>query len=684
MSLGRTPSREARSPTALRPVDLNAACVAFRAESPSPVPAEIRATSGDSIILSSANREPRSTRAMSMSSYEGGTLPAVDISIVTFQSAPYLADLLDSLVIQTVDLGRVRLTFVDNASSDGTVETLSGTLEREHEGVFGSWTVLRNRTNSGFGAAHNQAIRAGRAPFVLVLNPDTQLYPDFLATLLAYACGDDARVAAWESRQVPYEHPKQYDPVTMTTPWCSAAALLLRRAAFEDVGGFDERIFLYCEDVDLSWRLAGRGWGLRYVPAARVRHHCYESPGEIKPRQYVQSLLGSLCLRTRYGTPGDVLRGWEVYLRALLGPPQFPGQRLALLRAGMRYAADFAYFRSNRTVTADEKAKAPAFFSALDFAPLRQGAFHDSTSYDRTDDRPLVSILMRTIGRKAQLRRALRTVANQTYEHIEVVVVEDGPATVRDVIDAFEGLRVVYLPLGVRRGRCHAGNEAMDAASGKYLGFLDEDDEFFADHVEQLVAQLVLSRARVAYGTAFEVPTAWDEEHQIVRQSAGEVVFDRPFTYVELCVRNIMPICSVLFERDLVAECGGLDPELDMQEDWDLWLRFARRAGRFARIRKTTSLYRVPLAAKDRQARETALLEYHERARAKHRQLTLELPAEDIGEDYRCLLQQHGDPGADPWPLQPAQPEPRGRRWLRWPLRQLRSALGRALPGRGA
>src|SRR5437763_1413050 len=56
-------------------------------------------------------------------------------------------------------------------------------------------------------------------------------------------------------------------------PWAIGACLLLRRQAYDEVGGFDERHWMYAEDLDLGWRLHRRGWLTRYVPAARARHH---------------------------------------------------------------------------------------------------------------------------------------------------------------------------------------------------------------------------------------------------------------------------------------------------------------------------------------------------------------------------------------------------------------------------
>lgn len=255
---------------------------------------------------------------------EKESLPRVDVSIVTYNSARFLRDLVRSLSVQDIGTARMRLIFVDNGSSDDTVEVLQS-LKLEYQGVFAGFDVLRSAVNIGFGRAHNRAASQGKAEFIYLLNPDTRVYPDCISTLLSQASASSPDVGAWEPRQVPYEHPKLYDPVTMSPPWCSGAALLLRRSAFIAVGGFDDRIFLYCEDVDLSWRLRRAGWVLRYVPAACVRHDTYETAGQIKPVQFIHSVLGNLYLRTRFGTFGDIRQGIALYLQMLRGPVHFPG-----------------------------------------------------------------------------------------------------------------------------------------------------------------------------------------------------------------------------------------------------------------------------------------------------------------------------------------------------------------------
>ncbi len=142
--------------------------------------------------------------------------------------------------------------------------------------------------------------------WLLVLNPECYVAPDLLVEMLRVADADD--VAAVEARQVPLEHPKAYDRVSLDVSWASGACLLVHHAAFGAVGGFDESCFpMYCNDVDLSWRLRLRGHRLRYAPGAAVFHDKRIDPETGYPLPTAleegSGLLARLLLTTRYDRP---------------------------------------------------------------------------------------------------------------------------------------------------------------------------------------------------------------------------------------------------------------------------------------------------------------------------------------------------------------------------------------------
>jgi GT2 family glycosyltransferase len=227
--------------------------------------------------------------------------------IVSFNSVATLGRCLESVLAGPP----VEVVVVDGGSTDGSVA-----LVRER---FPQARLLELEQNVGFGAANNCGARLARGDQLLLLNPDAWLDPGALATLSARLAGSPRLAAVAPQLRYP-DGTLQYTWVpeagvlgeaiqrwrnrrsgawahtslerllrALVGPgWLSAACLLVRRAAFDQVGGFDERFFLYFEDVDLCRRLARAGWRLAKEPAAGAVH------------------VGSVGLREeqRAGTPG--------------------------------------------------------------------------------------------------------------------------------------------------------------------------------------------------------------------------------------------------------------------------------------------------------------------------------------------------------------------------------------------
>jgi hypothetical protein len=176
--------------------------------------------------------------------------------------------------------------------------------------------------NLGSAGGSDRIAAAGTCPFFLILNPDTYPEPRLFSELLAAAA--DPRVGAVDGRQLPIEHHKDFDPVNGDTGWVSGACMLVRRLAFERVGGFaPEYLPMYCDDVDLSWRLRLDGWRTVHAPRALVFHDKRLDPdGSVTPTpsQVRMSALAGLMMARRWGR-ADLVPPILDYLAAHRGDP---------------------------------------------------------------------------------------------------------------------------------------------------------------------------------------------------------------------------------------------------------------------------------------------------------------------------------------------------------------------------
>jgi GT2 family glycosyltransferase len=164
--------------------------------------------------------------------------------------------------------------------------------------------------NLGFGRGHNllmaEAFGAPGLSAYVCVNPDAALHPDCVEELVQEA-RRHARPGLVEALQFPDEHPKQYDAQTHLTPWCSGCVLLVTRELYQAIGGFDDNLFMYCEDVDLSWRARAAGFATCVAPKALAHHYVGDRPHDTKAHHRL--LRSGVYLAQKYGHLGAA-RHW--------------------------------------------------------------------------------------------------------------------------------------------------------------------------------------------------------------------------------------------------------------------------------------------------------------------------------------------------------------------------------------
>jgi asparagine synthase (glutamine-hydrolysing) len=230
--------------------------------------------------------------------------PEVSIVIVNWNTRDILRECLAS-IRRHMASASYETVVVDNASSDGSAEMVAA--------EFPEMRLLRNETNTGFGRANNQGMKAARGRWLLLLNSDTELLDASVAELLERVKGqpdlgvaqcrlilpDDRvqqstgrfsslRLALLEDLGLSkFLSPQRRGEVLLAgywdhgqerdVDWVAGAMMLLPREVFDRTGGFDERLFMYGEDIEWCKRIHAEGWKIRYFPQAVVRHRDHAS-----------------------------------------------------------------------------------------------------------------------------------------------------------------------------------------------------------------------------------------------------------------------------------------------------------------------------------------------------------------------------------------------------------------------
>ena len=208
----------------------------------------------------------------------------------------------------------LKVIVVDNASADDSVDMLRA--------EFPAVQLVANPDNRGFPAANNQGIAVAHGRYILLLNSDTEVVGDALATMVAFAdahpdvgvvgpqlLNPDGSVqssrrrlptlataffeSTWLQPYAPRRLLERYyvldqpDDATLDVDWVKGAALMARREAIEQVGLLDEGFFMYSEELDWCRRFREAGWRVVYLSTAQITHHEGKSSEQVLPARHI-------------------------------------------------------------------------------------------------------------------------------------------------------------------------------------------------------------------------------------------------------------------------------------------------------------------------------------------------------------------------------------------------------------
>jgi GT2 family glycosyltransferase len=515
----------------------------------------------------------------------------VDVGVVTWNTAELTARALRHLLDSDQGCG-VRVLVHDNASADGTPAVLARRVPEAQVEV--------SSENLGFARAVNRLVDRSDAPWFVALNSDAWPEPGALGRLVAAAVAhpDAAAVAplllrpdgsvehsthpfpsltvaaldavggrAWLPRRVldhlalegawMHDRPRRVD-------WAVGAALLLRRDALQTVGGFDERFFMYVEDLAWCWAAAQQGWSVWFEPSAVVRH------------------VGNASGQRRFGDRRAALEeaNLSTWMRGARGPLVADVHRALQVAAAGRAAlaaqragrpADGAVWRQRvrvllglvptpSPVQLDPRC-APSPLPTSSAVPVAS-----APSSAVAGAPPVVSVVVPTYARADRVARLLVALDGQRVEWpFEVVVVDDGspPEHARAIDRAAAACSVpVTVVHQARRGPAAARNLGWRRATAPVVAFTDDDCVPDPDWLARGVAALA-GRPRVVVGRTY--PPA-DQRAWV----------DRPFARVmEVGDARFAETCNVFYRRADLAAVGGFDERFRRPsgEDTDLLLR---------------------------------------------------------------------------------------------------------------
>lgn len=217
---------------------------------------------------------------------------------------------------------------------------------------------------------------------------------------------------------------------------------------------------------------------------------------------------------------------------------------------------------------------------------------------------PLVSVIVRTRDRPALLREALASLRAQTFRDFETLVVADGgTAPAESILGSAPGEGgLALLHRSPPHGRARALNAGLDAARGRLIAYLDDDDLLLPDHLETLARFLAGSDSyRVAYTDVEQVEQTLGADGRY-HEGRRLVVYGQPFDPHRLLSSNYISLIGLMH----AATDLRYDESFEILEDWDFMIRLAEH-GRFHRIAAITAVYRL----RDDQSNATTVTPWH-------------------------------------------------------------------------
>ncbi|HSY17149.1 MAG TPA: glycosyltransferase, partial [Candidatus Acidoferrales bacterium] len=523
--------------------------------------------------------------------------PQVSVVISCHNYVQHLPEAVASVWNQTYRSFEIIL--VDDGSTDDS-PAVAQRLAKETPADI-SFRIIRLE-DVGPTAARRSAIGQARGKYIVPLDADDRIAPEFLAQTVPVLEADAKLGFAYVDtvffceKQQRHQQP-EYDFAKLCQGNFISHCSLIRKAAFDDVSGYDSENWGYYEDWDLWIRLGTKGWFGKHVgePLFFYRHHFNSSlslfAGRLDPiyKAFLQTrhpgLFPKNVIAAAQATLAEMPPGWNLQppmrnidqLKSLL--IRHPGNRHVL------YFLGCALMKGGASTEAET-----VFKNLLAMHPNDTQAQEALKQLTSTAVNGLVSVIVPTYNRPDWLGETLQSILAQTYRNFEIIVVNDAGPDVSHVIEPLNADGQIRLIRHEKnKGLAGARNTGVRAARGQYIAYLDDDDIYHPHHLATLVSHLQATGAAVVYSDA----------HRGTQRKQGDryVVVERSVPYShdwdgdKILVHNFIPVLCFLHRRECAGAAGWFDESLTTHEDWDLWMRMSRLF-EFSHIKQVTCEFR--------------------------------------------------------------------------------------------
>lgn len=482
-------------------------------------------------------------KLLQTASLEQQYVPKVSIIIPVFNAVALTKACIESIYRETSSKVPFDVIVIDNASRDITPRYLKKEKrKRDH------LNILRMKKNIGFGPAVNHGIQHSMGDFIVILNNDTMVSPGWLENLLA-----------------PLESDASIGIVSPVTNYVGEGPQIDERA--KDLPPDVSAIVQHAKSI------AGRS-DVIYEPN-RLVFFC------VLIRRELVDMIGYLDESYEKGNFEDD----DYCLRARVA-----GYKLAIAENSFVYHHGSVTFAKNRISHSKYmEGNRERFYRKAG----RMATYYRHFTLPQPVRKDEVSVIIRTKDRPVLLKRALTSMANQTFKDFEIVLVNDGGEDVTNLLNSFGSqIQIKYVHYDVSKGRTAAVNVGIQHSRGKWISYLDDDDIAYPWHLETLFHAAQKSKAKFIYSDFNRALFLRELKVTTPDILQGSPPWD--FSRRELLVQNYIPIHTWLHHRDCVEKAGLWDETFDRLEDYEFLLRLSKLYD-FHHLKKVTCEYRYYL-----------------------------------------------------------------------------------------